>query len=125
MATKTVLLNLEKGQAITWLVSTQTASHVHAVIRDDSTTSYCNFSTSAAGYKSTTGHAQINGDNLRLEIEITEATTILMAESTGELVTTPGGEVIGYTRAYGFEDSTDYDFNDVMVSIITCKKVEQ
>jgi hypothetical protein len=124
MATKTVLLNLSPGQDMSWLITSQAANTITAELKDNSRI-YCHFFSNQVGYHSVTGHHTIDGENLRLEIEIKEASTILMAESTGELVTTPNGEVVGYTRAYGFEDYNDFDFNDLMVSIITCKKIER
>jgi hypothetical protein len=124
MATKVVPLNLRPGQDMSWLISSQAANTIVAELKDSSQT-YCRYTSSQMGFHSITGHHTIDGEDLRLEIEIKEASKILMAESTGELVTTPGGEVVGYTRAYGFEDSSDSDFNDLMVSIITNKKIER
>lgn len=123
MATKVVPLNLRPGQDMSWLISFQTGNETIVELKDDQY-SYCKLQSAHAGYHATPGHHPIVGENLRLEIEMKNVATILMAESTGELVTTPGGEVVGYTRAYGFEDYNDYDYNDLMVSIITCKKIE-
>jgi len=119
--TKTVFLNLESGQYMSWLISTQAAYASNTVLKDDKQV-YFNYDNKPSDAQVICGQGKITGANLRLEVTIPKATTILMAESTGELVTSPDGEVVGYTRAYAFEDGGDSDFSDVMVSIITHKK---
>ncbi|MCM0238744.1 hypothetical protein J8L13_15245 [Bacteroides fragilis] len=47
---------------------------------------------------------------------------IKMASTENTLVSEVDGSVIGYARNYCFEDHTDDDYSDLMISIIACKK---
>ena len=121
MATKKISLNLSSGQYMSWLFGSRAGFQVTAVLKDDTKT-YCNFNNANPSINFSGIFAKIAGNNLRLEVDIPKSTNILVAESTGELVTTPGGEVIGYTRAYSFEDSVDANYSDLILSISTNKK---
>jgi hypothetical protein len=121
MATKKISLNLSSGQYMSWVFGSRAGFQVTAVLKDDTKT-YCNFNNKNPSINFSGILVQITGNNLRLEVDIPQSTNILVAESTGELVTTPGGEVIGYTRAYSFEDSSDANYSDLILSISTNKK---
>jgi len=106
---------------MSWLFGSRAGFQVTAVLKDDTNT-YCSFDNRNPSSKFSGVLVQIIGNNLRLEVDIPQSANILMAESTGELVTTPGGEVIGYTRAYSFEDLVDANYSDLIFSISTNKK---
>lgn len=121
MAHKDFIVNIEKGYFISWFVTTQTSSLVRVTLADSKKTYF------SAEQQSTeicpplaSNNAIVEGDELTLSIDVTNANDLLGSLHSNDILT-DSGHLAGKEYTLCLEDYTDNDYNDIAISIIGWK----
>lgn len=119
-----VTINLgefEKGEYLSWFVTTQASYEVTMTLRDDKkiyfkgTKKELNIAPPLA-----VGNDTYTGTNLRLEISIPESEDIKVIPSMTSIITNTG-KVVGHSFTGCGEDWNDADYNDFYINIVGWK----
>lgn len=131
---KTVNLNLPKGVYVNVYISAKGGYSSDVVIKDDATEKIrVHKDDNKAPFMvlqipANDNYFQSKSSNLQMTVSFLnhgkepDPNIIKMAFAENTLVSEVDGSVIGYVRNYCFEDHTDDDYSDLMISIIACKK---
>lgn len=116
------IISFPKGYFMFWTATTQAAFNITVTLFDD-TAKY--FQNSKQGTNIdpplALGSSFINGNNLKVKIDIPSSANILTVIASNNL-TTPDGKVIGYSYTIYAEDYNDMDYNDVCINLIAWAK---
>ncbi|MCM1499770.1 MAG: dockerin type I repeat-containing protein [Clostridium sp.] len=111
----------DKGEYLSWFVTTQAANEVIITLKDDSKTYFKEKKKSLdIAPPLAVGNAQYTGNNLVLEISIPESDNV-RAIPTATSIITATGKVVGHSFNCCGEDWNDDDFNDFYVNIVGWK----
>ena len=111
----------DKGEYLSWFVTTQAANEVTITLRDDSKIYFSDKKQSVdIAPPLAVGNDVYTGNNLRLEISIPESDDI-KALPTMSAVITNTGKVCGHNFICCGEDWTDEDYNDFYINIVGWK----
>lgn len=118
----TIQLNaFEKGEYLSWFVTTQAAYEVTITLKDDSKTYF-------TGKKKGTniapplavGNDEYSGKNLRLEISIPESDDIKTLPTMSAIITNTG-KIVGHNFICCGEDWIDANYSDFYINIVGWK----
>lgn len=111
----------EKGEYLSWFVTTQASYEVTMTLKDDKKTYFkgtkkeLNIAPPLA-----VGNAAYTGSNLRLEISIPESEDIKVIPSMTSIITNTG-KVVGHSFTGCGEDWNDADYNDFYINVVGWK----
>ncbi|MCM1158913.1 MAG: dockerin type I repeat-containing protein [Bacteroidales bacterium] len=116
------LESFNKGEYLSWFVTTQAAYEVTVTLKDDKKVYF-------TGKKKGTdiepplavGNCQYTGKNLTLEISIPESEDIKAIPSMSTIITNTG-KVVGQSFTCCGEDWTDNNYSDFYISVVGWKK---
>lgn len=115
------LKSFEKGEYLSWFVTTQAAYEVTVTLKDDKKTY---FSKKKKGLSITpplaVGSEEYIGENLVLEVSIPQSQEIRTMPSTNTIVTDTG-KVVAHSFTCCGEDWIDNDFNDFYINLVGWK----
>lgn len=111
----------DKGEYLSWFVTTQAAFEVTVTLKDDSKTYF-------TGKKKTldiapplaVGNDVYTGNNLRVEISIPESDDIKTLPTMSAIITNTG-KIVGHNFICCGEDWNDADYNDFYINIVGWK----
>lgn len=111
----------DKGEYLSWFVTTQAAYEVTITLKDDSKTYFTGKKKSMSiAPPLAIGNEQYTGNNLRLEISIPESDDI-KTMPTMSAVITDTGKICGHNFICCGEDWNDADYNDFYINIVGWK----
>ena len=111
----------DKGEYLSWFVTTQAAYKVTIVLKDDSHTYIDNYKeTMDIEPPLAVGNGQYTGDNLRLEISIPQSDDIKTLPTMSAIITNTG-KIVGHNFICCGEDWNDADYNDFYINIVGWK----
>lgn len=131
---KTVNLNLPKDVYVNVYISAKGRYSSDVVIKDDITEKIkvhkddCDPKFQVIKISDEKNYFRSQSSNLQMTVSFLNKNKepnpniIKMASTENTLVSEVDGSVIGYARNYCFEDHTDDNYSDLMISIIACKK---
>lgn len=112
---------IPKGYFMSWFITTQAANKVTVTLSDDKKT-YMSKSRQRTQIAPPLDcyYSMVEGDNLKITVDIPSAKNILGAPHSND-ITTDDGTVVGKEFTLCLEDDVDKDYNDVAISIIGWK----
>lgn len=119
MATKSYILSeISQGNNFCWYVCTQCMYSANVKIYDDTKTYFDGHKTTRSTSLQVMGQgwADLAGQQLKIDIDIPEASEIKQSLSSANISDTMGRKV-GCVYDLCIEDSTDDDFNDIYLNI--------
>lgn len=112
----------EKGEYLSWFVTTQAAYEVIVTLKDDQKTYFTGKKKSVnIEPPLAVGNSQYTGKNLVLEISIPQSEDIKAIPTMTTMITSTG-KVVGQSFTCCGEDWKDEDYNDFYVSVVGWKK---
>lgn len=119
MASKSFYIpNFKKGQAMSWGMQTKATNSITVVLSDDTRT-YVDkeMVTASVGQPVSEGNAVIEGDNLRISLDV-PASAAIRAGINSYNITREDGKVVGSGFNISVEDSVDEGGNNQFVSLV-------
>lgn len=111
----------DKGEYLTWFVTTQAAYEVTITLKDDSKTYFTGTKKSMdIAPPLAIGNDVYTGNNLRLEISIPESDDIKTLPTMSAVITNTG-KICGHNFICCGEDWNDADYNDFYINIVGWK----
>ena len=111
----------DKGEYLSWFVTTQAAYKVTIALKDDSNTYFENSkATMDIAPPLAVGNGVYTGNNLRLEISIPESDDIKTLPTMSAIITDTG-KICGHNFICCGEDWNDADYNDFYINIVGWK----
>lgn len=111
----------DKGEYLSWFVTTQAAYEVTITLKDDSKTYFTGKKKSMdIAPPLAMGNEQYTGNNLRLEISIPESDDIKTLPTMTAIITNTG-KIVGHNFICCGEDWNDADYNDFYINIVGWK----
>lgn len=117
------LPEMKKGYYLFWSVCTQCMYNCSVKMEDESSRSYFNCSKSNRRTDLQVleqGNRQLDGNGLKLIIEVPESAEIKQSIPSGA-ITDNSGATVGYVYSFCIEDSTDEDYNDIYINVVGWK----
>lgn len=111
----------DKGEYLSWFVTTQAAFDVTVELKDDSKTYFRNHkSTLDIAPPLAVGSDVYTGNNLRVEISIPQSDDIKTLPTMSAIITNTG-KIVGHNFICCGEDWNDADYNDFYINIVGWK----
>lgn len=111
----------DKGEYLSWFVTTQAAYMVTVTLRDDSNIYFSDSKgTMDIAPPLAVGNGVYTGNNLRLEISIPESDDIKTLPTMSAIITNTG-QIVGHNFICCGEDWNDADYNDFYINIVGWK----
>ena len=111
----------DKGEYLSWFVTTQAANEVTVTLKDDSKTYFSGKKKSMdIAPPLAVGNDVYTGNNLRLEISIPESDDIKTLPTMSAIITNTG-KIVGHNFICCGEDWNDADYNDFYINIVGWK----
>lgn len=110
-----------KGEYLSWFVTTQAAFEVTVTLKDDSKTYFTgNKKTMDIAPPLAVGNDVYTGNNLRVEISIPESDDIKTLPTMSAIITNTG-KIVGHNFICCGEDWNDADYNDFYINVVGWK----
>lgn len=118
------LPELKKGYYLFWSVCTQCMYNCSVQMADNSGHVYFNSKKVSRSTNLQTleqGNHLLNGEDLKLIVDIPESSAINQSIPSGA-ITDSNGLTVGYVYSFCIEDATDEDYNDIYINVVGWKK---
>lgn len=118
------LVGFEKGQYVSWFITSQAANTIKVKMSDDSNTVYFDAQKKSISIDPplAQGSAFLKGNNAAIEIESVEADHLDTWHNMMQISSAHDASQVGRCFVLAGEDQNDEDYNDVYVNITAWNK---